>query len=55
MDHGIGTLVTTAKDSVNLGTEYEQQIRPLRLYWLEIGVEIENGRELFDLIRSKTV
>ncbi|HKD08033.1 MAG TPA: tetraacyldisaccharide 4'-kinase [Bryobacteraceae bacterium] len=54
MDHGIDTLVTTAKDSVNLGTEYEQQLRPLQLYWLEIGVEIENGAELIELIRSRT-
>jgi tetraacyldisaccharide 4'-kinase len=54
IDQGIDTLVTTAKDSVNLGAEYEQQIRPLQLCWLEIRVEIEKGEELFHLIRSAT-
>lgn len=54
MDVGVEALVTTAKDAVNLCPEYGRIVAPLKLYWLEIGVEIEGRSELVDLIEQAT-
>jgi tetraacyldisaccharide 4'-kinase len=50
---GADILLTTAKDAVNLCPEFHAIIDPLRLYWLEIGVEIDHRDELIDLIASR--
>ena len=47
-------LLTTAKDAVNLSPEYERIFEPLRVYWLEIGVEIDRRAELVELIEQVT-
>jgi len=52
LDIGAEALLTTAKDAVNLCPEFSGIVHPLRLYWLEIGVEIERRGELIGLIRS---
>ncbi len=54
VDIGVETLVTTAKDAVNLCPEYEGIIAPLKLYWLEIGVAIDGREELVNLIERAT-
>jgi tetraacyldisaccharide 4'-kinase len=54
LDVGASILVTTAKDAVNLPPDYQSIIEPLKLYWLEIGVEIEGRDQLMALI-SRTV
>jgi tetraacyldisaccharide 4'-kinase len=40
-DLGADTLVTTAKDAVNLDPGYPDIIAPLRLCWLEIGIDLD--------------
>jgi tetraacyldisaccharide 4'-kinase len=52
-DIGAEALVTTAKDAVNLCPEFASMIEPLRIYWLEIGVEIDRRDELVALIESR--
>jgi tetraacyldisaccharide 4'-kinase len=52
-DIGVEALVTTAKDAVNLCPEFGRIVEPLRLYWLEIGVRIENRAELIGLIERR--
>ena len=52
-DLGIEALLTTSKDSVNLCPETESMIRPLKLYWLEIGIDIERHEDLLSLISSR--
>jgi len=52
-DLGIEVLLTTTKDAVNLPPGFERMIRPLRLYWLEIGIDIDNRDELLSLISSR--
>ncbi|MDQ1473618.1 MAG: hypothetical protein QOJ99_5098 [Bryobacterales bacterium] len=52
-DLGIEVLLTTAKDSVNLFPEVETMIRPLKLYWLEIGTDIDRHDVLISLISSR--
>jgi tetraacyldisaccharide 4'-kinase len=54
LDVGAVALVTTAKDAVNLPQDFESIIEPLKLYWLEIGLEIDGREELIALI-SRTV
>jgi tetraacyldisaccharide 4'-kinase len=54
LDVGVEVLVTTAKDAVNLCPEYERIVAPLRVYWLEIGVEIERRADLVELIEQVT-
>lgn len=49
---GAERLLTTAKDAVNLCPEFASIIQPLRIYWLEIGVEIEQCAEFIGLIKS---
>jgi tetraacyldisaccharide 4'-kinase len=53
-DVGVDILLTTAKDAVNLSPEYERIFQPLRVYWLEIGVEIDRRAELVELIEQVT-
>ncbi len=42
-DIGADTLITTAKDAVNLDPSYPDIIGQLRLFWIEIGVDIDPG------------
>jgi 3-deoxy-D-manno-octulosonic-acid transferase len=51
-DIGAEALLTTPKDAVNLDTDYRSIIGSLKLYWLEIGIEIEERKKLLDLISS---
>ncbi len=53
LDMGATALLTTAKDAVNLPVDYTAIIAPLRLYWLEIGLEIDRRAELIALIGQK--
>ena len=50
-DMGADMLLTTAKDAVNLDADYPAIAGDMKLYWLEIGTEIERKEELFGLIR----
>ena len=52
-DVGAKVLLTTAKDAVNLCSGFATMIQPLRLYWLEIGIEIDRRDELINLIASR--
>ena len=47
---GIEYLLTTAKDSVNLG-DYETATNPVQVWWLEIGVGIDGRDDLISRIR----
>ncbi|HXE65009.1 MAG TPA: tetraacyldisaccharide 4'-kinase [Bryobacteraceae bacterium] len=47
---GVEYLLTTAKDSVNLG-DYETATNPLQVWWLEIGVGIDGRDDLVARIR----
>jgi 3-deoxy-D-manno-octulosonic-acid transferase len=51
-DIGAGSLLTTAKDAVNLAPEYPEIIGLLKLYWLEVRTEIEDGQKLVALIKQ---
>jgi len=51
-DIGAGLLLTTAKDAVNLDTEYPAIIGALTLYWLEVRTEIDRRPELIGFIRQ---
>jgi tetraacyldisaccharide 4'-kinase len=50
---GVDALITTAKDAVNLPPEFVEIVQPLRVYWLEIGVEIRGRAELMEMIAKK--
>ncbi len=54
IETGADVLLTTAKDSVNLPPGFEALIAPLKLYWLEIRIEIERGEELIRRIEAAT-
>jgi tetraacyldisaccharide 4'-kinase len=54
-DMGADVLLTTAKDAVNLDADYPAIVGEEKLYWLEIGTEIDRKEELFGLIRRKCV
>jgi tetraacyldisaccharide 4'-kinase len=43
---GVDTLVTTQKDMLNLPAEGAELLQPRKLWWLEIGVEIDHQEEL---------
>jgi len=43
---GAETLLTTEKDAMNLPPGVHDQIAPCRLYWLKIGIQIENESAL---------
>jgi 3-deoxy-D-manno-octulosonic-acid transferase len=47
---GAEALVTTEKDVMNLCEGAVALVAPLRMYWLRIGVEIDNEEELLRLI-----
>jgi tetraacyldisaccharide 4'-kinase len=53
-DTGADTLITTAKDAVNLDPGYPHIIQSLqlRLFWLEIGIEIDSSQKLVEQIAS---
>jgi 3-deoxy-D-manno-octulosonic-acid transferase len=51
---GANVLLTTAKDSVNLPPDFESLISPLKLYWLEIRIEIERRDDLIRRIEAAT-
>ena len=51
-DMGADVLLTTAKDAVNLDADYRAIAGEVKLFWLEIGTEIERREELFSLIRD---
>ena len=52
-DLGAASLLTTAKDAVNLDPEYAVIVGSLKLYWLEVRTEIDRRQELVDLIWSR--
>jgi tetraacyldisaccharide 4'-kinase len=54
-DLGARTLLTTAKDAVNLPADYLTTIGELGVWWLEIRTEIERADELIGLIRAATL
>ncbi len=45
-------LLTTEKDLVNLCNECDEIVKPMRLLWLKIGVEIENEPEFWALVEN---
>jgi tetraacyldisaccharide 4'-kinase len=47
---GAEAIVTTEKDMLNLFEGAAEVVAPLRLYWLKIGIEIENEEKLLRLI-----
>lgn len=47
---GAEALVTTEKDTINLCEGAAELLHPLRLYRLEIGIEIDNEQELLRLL-----
>ncbi len=51
-DVGASLLLTTAKDAVNLGTDYPAILGEIQLYWLEIRTEIKEREELVNRIRE---
>ena len=52
IQNGADVLLTTAKDSVNLPPDFEALIAPLKLYWLEIRIEIEGAEDLIRRIEA---
>jgi tetraacyldisaccharide 4'-kinase len=49
---GIDTLLTTEKDAMNLPENAAQIVAPSKLFWLKIGIEIENEAAFLSRIRS---
>jgi tetraacyldisaccharide 4'-kinase len=47
---GVETLVTTEKDVMNLGKDAVAILKPLKILWLRIGVEIEDEEKLLRLL-----
>jgi tetraacyldisaccharide 4'-kinase len=47
---GVQTLATTQKDMLNLPPEAAELLKPRKLWWLEIGVEIDRQEELLQRI-----
>jgi 3-deoxy-D-manno-octulosonic-acid transferase len=50
---GAEALVTTEKDVLNLCDDAPALVAPFKLYWLKIGIEIENEEELLQQIMSR--
>ena len=53
--HGSGVLLTTEKDAMNLPDSVPSVLERagVSLYWLKIGVQVENENQLLELIESK--
>jgi tetraacyldisaccharide 4'-kinase len=49
---GADALLTTAKDFVNLPADFASLISPLKVYWLEIRIEIDGCDELIRCIET---
>jgi 3-deoxy-D-manno-octulosonic-acid transferase len=52
-DSGAEVLLTTAKDAVNLCAEFEAVAAPLKVYWLEIGIGLDQREDLLARIEEK--
>ena len=50
---GAEVLLTTAKDAVNLCSEFEAVAAPLKVYWLEIGIGIDRRDDLLARIGAR--
>ena len=50
LHNGVEVLLTTAKDRINLDPDFAAIVQPLKLYWLEIRIEIDRREELISLI-----
>jgi 3-deoxy-D-manno-octulosonic-acid transferase len=50
---GVEALLTTEKDAMNLCELTAEAIQPLQLFWLRIGIEIDDEETLFQLIESR--
>jgi len=53
LDDSKADRITTAKDAVNLDADYPSIIGSVKLYWLEIDVEIERRAELLALMEAR--
>ena len=53
MASGATALVTTQKDDINLCESSTELVAPLPLYWLEIGMKIEQEQEFLRMIESE--
>jgi tetraacyldisaccharide-1-P 4'-kinase len=53
--HGSSVILTTEKDAMNLpeSSPGVLQRAGVNLYWLKIGVQVENEDQLLDLIESR--
>jgi tetraacyldisaccharide-1-P 4'-kinase len=47
---GAQALVTTEKDVANLPAGWQQAVAPLRVLWLEIGLEVDQANALLKLV-----
>lgn len=52
---GIEALLTTEKDVMNISDGALTLLSPLKLYWLDITVEVDGATELLSVIRSRLV
>lgn len=50
---GIEALLTTEKDAMNISEGALALLSPLKLYWLDITVEVDGATELLSLIRNR--
>ncbi len=49
---GVDTLLTTEKDAMNLPADAAQILAPCKLFWLKIGIEIDDEAALLKRIQS---
>lgn len=49
---GAEVLLTTEKDVVNLGAQGAAWAKPLRVFWLKIGLEVDDERRLIDIVQN---
>ena len=47
---GIGYLLTTEKDAMNLPADAATRMSGVAIYWLKLGLQIGHGDELADLV-----
>lgn len=50
---GVEALATTEKDVRNLPEDWREAVGPVRVLWLKIGVEVESGEELVELVKAR--